>query len=69
LRISIADEHVLEGSGCYGHGNTQVPMVRKFGDLDRLNETAFRDRAAQIEETGGVDAIVAMETFEFTPVE
>jgi len=46
-----------------------MPMVRKFGDLDRLNETAFRDRAARNEETGGVEAIVAMETFDFTPVE
>lgn len=44
-------------------------MVENFGDPDQLNETAFRDQAARIEELGGVEAILAMESFDFTPVE
>jgi hypothetical protein len=36
---------------------------------DLINEQAFADQAKRIDELGGVEAILATEAFDFTPVE
>ena len=41
----------------------------EIGDPDVLNAQAFADQARRIEELGGVEAILAIESFDFTPVE
>lgn len=41
----------------------------KIVDPDAANERAFADQAERINELGGVDAVMATEDFDFTPVE
>ncbi|MBT4626687.1 MAG: sulfatase-like hydrolase/transferase [Rhodospirillales bacterium] len=38
-------------------------------DADAANDQAFADQAMRIEELGGMDAIIAMDDYDFTPVE
>lgn len=44
-------------------------MVAEFGDPEMINAQAFADQQARIEELGGLDAILAMENYDHTPVD
>ena len=43
--------------------------MAEIGDPNLLNDLAFADQAKRIEELGGVEAILATEPFDFTPLE
>ena len=42
--------------------------LRKIVDPDEINQRAFADQKARIEQLGGVEAILSREDFNFTPV-
>ncbi len=72
--IFMADEHARAGLGCYGHPQLQTPNIDKLGAAgtlyaNALNTEAFEAQALRIEELGGVDGIMALESFDFAPVE
>jgi len=43
--------------------------MTEIADPDVINDLAFADQAKRIEELGGVEAILATEDFDFTPIE
>jgi len=60
--LGNSDTHVDVRADCHRR-------IVEIGDPDQLNEQAFADQAERIEELGGIDAILATEAFDFTPVE
>lgn len=54
------------------HADIRADCQRRMaevGNPDLINEQAFADQAKRIDELGGVEAILATEAFDFTPVE
>lgn len=61
--LGLSDRHADVRGHCLRE------MQEALGDPEAINAQAFADQARRIEELGGIEAIRAMETFDFTPVE
>ncbi len=66
------DPHEVRDLGLSAdHAAVRGEAERRLGaicDADAMNDLAFADQAARIEELGGPEAILALDNFDFTPV-